>query len=70
LIKLLRHPFGTVNSRESHYQVWKRCNSIILRIEHYYFVDIAGMALWSDGKIENNEVYISLADIISVPDAL
>jgi hypothetical protein len=21
LIKLLRHPFGTVNSRESHYQV-------------------------------------------------
>jgi hypothetical protein len=54
----LRHPFGTVNSRESHYQVWKRCNSIILHeLEHYYFVDIAGMALWSDGKIENNEAY-------------
>jgi hypothetical protein len=26
-------------------------------LEHYYFVDIAGMALWSDGKIENNEAY-------------
>ena len=40
-------------------------------LEHYYFVDIAGMALWSDGKIENNEAYFlhSLADIISVPDA-
>ena len=40
-------------------------------LEHYYFVDIAGMALWSDGNIENNEAYFlhSLADIISVPDA-
>ncbi len=39
-------------------------------LEHYYFVDIAGMALWSDGKIENNEAYFlhSLAEIILVPD--
>ena len=39
-------------------------------LEHYYFVDIAGMALWSDGKIENNEAYFlhSLAEIISVSD--
>ena len=39
-------------------------------LEHFYFVDIAGMALWSDGKIENNEAYFlhSLAEIISVPD--
>ena len=39
-------------------------------LEHNYFVDIAGMALWSDGKIENNEAYFlySLAEIISVPD--
>lgn len=39
-------------------------------LEHFYFVDIAGMAMWSDGKIENNEAYFlySLAEIISVPD--
>ena len=39
-------------------------------LEQYYLIDIAGMALWSDGKIENNEVYFlhSLAETISVPD--
>jgi hypothetical protein len=31
---------------------------ILHELEHYYFVDIAGMALWSDGKIENNEAYL------------
>ena len=39
-------------------------------LEHYYLIDIAGMALWSDGEIENNEVYFlhSLAETISVSD--
>ena len=34
-------------------------------------IDIAGMALWSDGKIENNESYFlhSLAETVSVSDA-
>ena len=40
-------------------------------LEHYYLIDIAGMALWSDGKIENNESYFlhSLAETVSVSDA-
>lgn len=39
-------------------------------LEHYYLIDIAGMALWSDGKIENNESYFlhSLAETLSVSD--
>jgi hypothetical protein len=27
--------------------------------EKYYLIDMAGMALWSDGKIENEESYIN-----------
>lgn len=40
-------------------------------LEQYYLIDIAGMALWSDGKIENDERYFlhSLAEILSVPDS-
>lgn len=39
-------------------------------LEKYYLIDIAGMALWSDGKIENNEAYFlhSLAKILSVSE--
>ncbi|TDE41913.1 hypothetical protein E0I26_15270 [Flavobacterium rhamnosiphilum] len=39
-------------------------------LEKYYLIDIAGMALWSDGKIENNESYFlhSLAETLSVSD--
>lgn len=39
-------------------------------LERYYLIDIAGMALWSDGKIENNEAYFlhSLAETVSVSD--
>ena len=37
-------------------------------LEKYYLIDIAGMALWSDGKIENNEAYFlhSLAENLLV----
>ncbi|EIA07873.1 LETM1-related biofilm-associated protein [Flavobacterium frigoris] len=39
-------------------------------LEKFYLIDIAGMALWSDGKIENEEVYFlhKLAELISVSD--
>jgi hypothetical protein len=39
-------------------------------LEKYYLIDMAGMALWSDGKIENEEAYFlhKLAELIAVPD--
>lgn len=39
-------------------------------LEKFYLIDMAGMALWSDGKIENEEVYFlhKMAELISVPD--
>jgi hypothetical protein len=39
--------------------------------EKYYLIDMAGMALWSDGKIENEESYFlyKLAEMIKIPDA-
>jgi hypothetical protein len=39
-------------------------------LEKYYLIDIAGMALWSDGIIENNEAYFlhSLAETLSISD--
>jgi hypothetical protein len=39
-------------------------------LEKYYLLDIAGMAIWSDGVIENEETYFlhKIAELISVPD--
>lgn len=39
-------------------------------LEKQYLIDIAGMALWSDGVIENNEAYFlhKLAEILSISD--
>lgn len=39
-------------------------------LEKQYLVDMAGMALWSDGIIEKNEAYFlyKLAELIDVPD--
>jgi hypothetical protein len=39
-------------------------------LEKKYIIDIAGMALWSDGVIENNEAYFlyKLAETVSVSD--
>ncbi|HLF53376.1 LETM1-related biofilm-associated protein [Flavobacterium sp.] len=39
-------------------------------LEKYYLIDMAGMALWSDGIIEKNEAYFlhKLAEFMSVPD--
>lgn len=39
-------------------------------LEKYYFIDLAGMTLWSDGKIENEESYFlyKLGEQMQVPD--
>ncbi len=40
------------------------------KLEHYYFIDMAGMALWSDGVVENEEAYFlySLGSMMHVSD--
>jgi hypothetical protein len=40
-------------------------------LEKYYFIDLAGMTLWSDGKIENEEAYFlyKLGELLQVDDA-
>ncbi|MFI0490343.1 LETM1-related biofilm-associated protein [Flavobacterium sp.] len=40
-------------------------------LEKFYLIDMAGMALWSDGVIENNEAYFlhKLAELMVVQDA-
>jgi hypothetical protein len=39
-------------------------------LEHYYLIDMAGLALWSDGKVENDEAYFlfALAELMNVSD--
>ena len=39
-------------------------------LEKYYLIDMAGMALWSDGIIEKNEAYFlyKIAEFMDVPD--
>ncbi len=39
-------------------------------LEHYYFIDLAGMTLWNDGKIDNQEEYFlyEIAKILGVND--
>jgi hypothetical protein len=41
-------------------------------LEKYYFIDLAGMTLWSDGKIENEEAYFlyKLGELLKVEDAI
>ena len=40
------------------------------KLEQYYLIDMAGMALWSDGVVENEEAYFlySLGSMMSVTD--
>ena len=40
-------------------------------LEKYYFIDLAGMSLWSDGKVENEESYFlyKLAETMTVADS-
>lgn len=40
------------------------------KLEQYYLIDMAGMALWSDGVVENEEAYFlySLASMMNVSD--
>jgi hypothetical protein len=39
-------------------------------LERYYLIDMAGLALWSDGKVENDEAYFlfALANLMNVSD--
>lgn len=39
-------------------------------LEKYYMIDMAGMAIWSDGNIENEEAYFlyKIAEIVAVND--
>jgi hypothetical protein len=39
-------------------------------LERYYLIDMAGLAMWSDGRVENDEAYFlySLAEIMNVSD--
>lgn len=39
-------------------------------LEKYYFIDLAGMSLWSDGKVENEESYFlyKLAETMKIAD--
>ncbi len=39
-------------------------------LEHYYFIDLAGMALWNDGAVDNQEEYFlyAIAKILDVND--
>ena len=45
-------------------------NFFTTELEKKYIIDIAGMALWSDGLIENNEAYFlyKLAEIVMIPE--
>ncbi|MFC6877023.1 LETM1-related biofilm-associated protein [Flavobacterium myungsuense] len=45
-------------------------NFFTTELEKKYIIDIAGMALWSDGVIENNEAYFlyKLAEIVMIPE--
>ncbi|NGY38900.1 hypothetical protein FQU23_015455 [Flavobacterium sp. XN-5] len=46
-------------------------NYFTSELEKYYLIDMAGMALWSDGKIENEEAYFlyKLSELVAIPDA-
>lgn len=39
-------------------------------LEKYYLIDMAGLAMWSDGRVENDEEYFlhALASIMDVPE--
>ena len=39
-------------------------------LERYYLIDMAGLALWSDGKVENDEAYFlfALANLMNISD--
>lgn len=47
-----------------------KLDSFTFDLEKYYLIDLAGMALWSDEKIEKNEAFFlyHLAEIMSISD--
>lgn len=63
--------FSKVNVQSQHFGIDElQLDYFTYNLEKYYLIDLAGMALWSDGVIEKNEAYFlyKLAELIGVPD--
>ena len=63
--------FSRVNVQSQHYGMDELQLDYFTHIlEKQYLIDMAGMALWSDGVIEKNEAYFlyKLAELLDVPD--
>lgn len=63
--------FSMVNVRSQHFGMDElRLDYFTNILEKQYLIDMAGMALWSDGIIEKNEAYFlyKLAELIGVSD--
>ena len=64
--------FSQVNVRSQHFGMDElKLDYFTNILEKQYLVDMAGMALWSDGIIEKNEAYFlyKLAELIGVSDS-
>jgi LETM1-like protein len=63
--------FSKVNVQSQHFGMDElQLDYFTYNLEKYYLIDLAGMALWSDGVIEKNEAYFlyKLAELIGLPD--
>lgn len=63
--------FSKVNVQSQHFGMDElKLDYFTTILEKKYLVDMAGMALWSDGIIEKNEAYFlyKLAELMEVPD--
>ena len=63
--------FSKVNVQSQHFGMDElKLDYFTYILEKQYLIDMAGMALWSDGIIEKNEAYFlyKLAELIDVPD--
>jgi hypothetical protein len=63
--------FSKVNVQSQHFGMDElKLDYFTTSLEKQYLVDMAGMALWSDGIIEKNEAYFlyKLAELMEIPD--
>lgn len=63
--------FSKVNAQSLNFGIEElKLDYFTNELEKKYLIDIAGMALWSDGIIENNEAYFlhKLAELMNIPD--
>lgn len=64
--------FSKVNVQSQHFGMDElKLDYFTTSLEKQYLVDMAGMALWSDGIIEKNEAYFlyKLAELMEIPDS-